>query len=99
MPARGMIIHSAAAIPRGNWFPRSGCRGAGDDDFPAAAAGREPWLTPYTDETLKMLGEKGVKHIQVMSLGSDLLKRWRNRRPEPGISFEAGGKKVNIFGA
>ncbi len=21
--------------------------------------GREPWLTPYTDETLKMLGEKG----------------------------------------
>ena len=31
--------------------------------------GREPWLTPYTDETLKMLGEKGVKHIQVMSPG------------------------------
>lgn len=31
--------------------------------------GREPWLTPYTDETLKMLGEKGVKHIQVMCPG------------------------------
>ncbi len=31
--------------------------------------GREPWLTPYTDETMKMLGEKGVKHIQVMCPG------------------------------
>ena len=31
--------------------------------------GREPWLTPYTDETLKMLGEKGVKHVQVMCPG------------------------------
>ena len=28
--------------------------------------GREPWLTPYTDETLKMLPQKGIKHIQVM---------------------------------
>ena len=31
--------------------------------------GREPWLTPYTDETLKMLGEKGTKHIQVLCPG------------------------------
>ena len=31
--------------------------------------GREPWLMPYTDETLKMLGEKGVGHIQVMCPG------------------------------
>ncbi len=33
--------------------------------------GREPWLMPYTDETLKMLGEKGVGHIQVMCPGFD----------------------------
>jgi ferrochelatase len=31
--------------------------------------GKEPWLTPYTDETVKMLGEQGVKHIQVMCPG------------------------------
>lgn len=31
--------------------------------------GKEPWLTPYTDETMKMLGEKGVKHLQIMCPG------------------------------
>ncbi|AFJ47919.1 ferrochelatase [Shimwellia blattae] len=31
--------------------------------------GREPWLMPYTDDTLKMLGEKGVKHLQVLCPG------------------------------
>lgn len=31
--------------------------------------GREPWLTPYTDETIKTLPGKGIKHIQVMSPG------------------------------
>ena len=50
--------------------------------------GREPWLTPYTDETLKMLGEKGTKHIQVLCPGfCGRLSRnaGRDRRPEPGI--------------
>ena len=28
--------------------------------------GREPWLTPYTDETLKGLPAQGVKHIQLI---------------------------------
>ncbi len=31
--------------------------------------GREPWLTPYTDQTLRGLPAKGVKHIQIMSPG------------------------------
>lgn len=31
--------------------------------------GREPWLTPYTDETMQGLPAKGVKHVQVMSPG------------------------------
>ena len=31
--------------------------------------GREPWLTPYTDETLRGLPAKGVRHIQIMSPG------------------------------
>ncbi|WP_241607864.1 ferrochelatase [Rosenbergiella epipactidis] len=31
--------------------------------------GREPWLMPYTDETIKTLPDKGIRHIQVMSPG------------------------------
>ncbi|QTF09468.1 ferrochelatase [Brenneria izadpanahii] len=31
--------------------------------------GREPWLTPYTDETLQALPGQGVKHIQIMCPG------------------------------
>ncbi len=38
--------------------------------------GREPWLMPYTDETLKSLPEKGIKHVQVICPGfsSDCLE-------------------------
>ncbi|MFT8210710.1 MAG: ferrochelatase [Symbiopectobacterium sp.] len=31
--------------------------------------GREPWLTPYTDETLKGFPAQGIKHIQVICPG------------------------------
>ena len=31
--------------------------------------GREPWLAPYTDETMRSLPTKGVKHVQIMSPG------------------------------
>lgn len=31
--------------------------------------GREPWLQPYTDETMKGLPAKGVKNVQIMSPG------------------------------
>jgi ferrochelatase len=31
--------------------------------------GREPWLEPYTDETVKQLGAKGVKRIDVICPG------------------------------
>ncbi|MGY3310569.1 ferrochelatase [Pantoea ananatis] len=31
--------------------------------------GREPWLTPYTDETIKNLPAEGVKNLQVISPG------------------------------
>lgn len=58
--------------------------------------GREPWLTPYTDETLKMLGEKGTKHVQVLCPGfaADCLETLeeiavQNRE----IFLEAGGKQ------
>ncbi|MBZ4782574.1 ferrochelatase, partial [Salmonella enterica subsp. enterica serovar Typhimurium] len=58
--------------------------------------GREPWLTPYTDETLKMLGEKGTGHIQVMCPGfaADCLETLEEiAEQNREIFLEAGGKK------
>ncbi|WP_394467517.1 ferrochelatase [Raoultella ornithinolytica] len=64
--------------------------------------GREPWLTPYTDETFKMLGEKGVKHIQVICPGfaADCLETLeeiavQNRE----VFLEAGGQKYEYIPA
>lgn len=64
--------------------------------------GREPWLTPYTDETLKMLAEKGVKHLQVICPGfsADCLETLeeiavQNRE----IYLEAGGVKYEYIPA
>ncbi|MCX8313696.1 ferrochelatase [Klebsiella pneumoniae] len=64
--------------------------------------GREPWLTPYNDETLKMLGEKGTKHIQVLCPGfaADCLETLeeiavQNRE----IFLEAGGKQYEYIPA
>lgn len=64
--------------------------------------GRERWLTPYTDETLKMLGEKGTKHIQVLCPGfaADCLETLeeiavQNRE----IFLEAGGKQYEYIPA
>ncbi|MBM0441542.1 ferrochelatase [Klebsiella pneumoniae] len=64
--------------------------------------GREPWLTLYTDETLKMLGEKGTKHIQVLCPGfaADCLETLeeiavQNRE----IFLEAGGKQYEYIPA
>lgn len=62
--------------------------------------GREPRLMPYTDETLKMLGEKGVGHIQVMCPGfaADCLETLeeiaeQNREVFLGAAWE----NMNIF--
>ncbi|HCD1226572.1 TPA: ferrochelatase [Citrobacter freundii] len=64
--------------------------------------GREPWLTPYTDETLKMLAEKGTRHIHVMCPGfaADCLETLeeiavQNRE----IFLEAGGKQYEYIPA
>ena len=64
--------------------------------------GREPWLTPYTDETLKMLGEKGTQHIQVLCPGfaADCLETLeeiavQNRE----IFLEAGGEQYEYIPA
>ena len=64
--------------------------------------GREPWLTPYTDETLKMLGEKGVKHIQVMCPGfsADCLETLEEiAEQNREVFLEAGGVKYEYIPA
>ncbi|HCB1405441.1 TPA: ferrochelatase [Klebsiella pneumoniae] len=64
--------------------------------------GREPWLTPYTDETLKMLGEKGTKHIQVLCPGfaADCLETLEEIAVQNWeIFLEAGGKQYEYIPA
>ena len=64
--------------------------------------GREPWLTPYTDETLKMLGEKGTKHIQVLCPGfaADCLETLEEIAVQnQEIFLEAGGKQYEYIPA
>ncbi|WP_330983171.1 MULTISPECIES: ferrochelatase [Enterobacterales] len=64
--------------------------------------GREPWLTPYTDETLKMLGEKGMKHIQVMCPGfaADCLETLEEIAVQnKEVFLEAGGEKYEYIPA
>ena len=64
--------------------------------------GREPWLMPYTDETLKMLGEKGVGHIQVMWPGfaADCLETLEEiAEQNREVFLGAGGKKYEYIPA
>lgn len=64
--------------------------------------GREPWLTPYTDETLKMLGEKGVKHVQVICPGfsADCLETLEEIAVQNREFFlEAGGQQYEYIPA
>lgn len=58
--------------------------------------GREPWLTPYTDITLKNLAKSGIKHVHLLCPGfsADCLETLeeisiQNKK----IFFNAGGKK------
>jgi ferrochelatase len=64
--------------------------------------GREPWLTPYTDETLKGLPAQGVKHIQLICPGfsADCLETLEEiKEQNREIFLKAGGEKFEYISA
>lgn len=64
--------------------------------------GREPWLQPYTDETLRALPAKGIHHIQVISPGfaSDCLETLEELNQQNRALFmQAGGKQFDYIPA
>ncbi len=64
--------------------------------------GKEEWLKPYTDATLKALPEKGVKHLQVICPGfsADCLETIEEIDQENREYFEsAGGEKFSYIPA
>lgn len=64
--------------------------------------GREPWLTPYTDETLKGLPSQGVKHIQVICPGfaADCLETLEEiQEQNREIFLHAGGERFSYIPA
>ncbi len=64
--------------------------------------GREPWLTPYTDETMQGLPAKGIKHVQVMSPGfsADCLETLEEISEQNCEFFlHAGGEKFEYIPA
>lgn len=64
--------------------------------------GREPWLQPYTDETLKQWGASNIKHVQVICPGFavDCLETLEEIAHENKQYFlQAGGKDYTYIPA
>lgn len=64
--------------------------------------GREPWLQPYTDVTLKSWGKQGVGHVQIVSPGfaADCLETLEELSIQNREFFtEAGGKEFHYIPA
>ncbi|WAS99914.1 ferrochelatase [Rouxiella chamberiensis] len=64
--------------------------------------GREPWLTPFTDETMKGLPAQGIKHIQIVCPGfsADCLETIEEINGENRELFlHAGGEKFEYIDA
>ena len=62
--------------------------------------GSEPWLQPYTDETLEMLGDKNIKHLSVITPGfsADNIETLEEINIEGREEFlESGGKKFTYI--
>jgi ferrochelatase len=61
--------------------------------------GRDPWLTPYTDETFEELGHSGIKKIAVCAPGftADCLETLDELGNEGHEQFtEAGGEEISV---
>ena len=58
--------------------------------------GREEWLKPYTDETLKAWGRDGVEHVDIMSpaFAADCLETLEELEVENRDNFVNAGGKV-----
>lgn len=64
--------------------------------------GREPWLQPYTNETLKQLAKEGVESVQVMCPGfsADCLETLEEIAMENrDVFIEAGGQQYQYISA
>ncbi|WNO09058.1 ferrochelatase [Teredinibacter sp. KSP-S5-2] len=64
--------------------------------------GKEPWVQPYTDETLKQLAKDGTKHVQVVCPGfsSDCLETLEEIGEENKAYFmQAGGETFHYIPA
>jgi ferrochelatase len=79
--------------------------GLGDDDFLLtyqSRVGREPWLQPYTDVTLRELGASGIRHVQVVCPGFavDCLETLEEiAMQNHGFFKQAGGEKLEYIAA
>lgn len=64
--------------------------------------GREPWLTPYTDITLKRLAKHGIKHVQLLCPGFsvDCLETLEEiAEQNKKLFYAAGGEKYHYIPA
>lgn len=96
-PYAGQCHASVAAIAQ--------AAGLGADEWLLcfqSRVGREPWLQPYTDVTVRALAAQGVKHLQVVSPGfavdcletlEEIAIRYRE------FFEEAGGEKLEYIPA
>lgn len=79
--------------------------GLADDDWQMtyqSRFGREEWLKPYTDETLKEWGHAGVKHVDIVSpaFAADCLETLEELEVENRENFiQAGGKTYRYIPA
>ena len=79
--------------------------GAGEDDWTMSfqsRVGREEWLKPYTDETVKELGQRGVGRLDVICPGfsADCLETLEEIAMQNAEFFtEAGGGSLHYIPA
>jgi len=87
----GRLLAEALELNEGEWFVSYQSR-----------FGKEPWITPYTDETLKEWGAEGLKRVDVICPGfsSDCLETIEEIGVENRDYFiEAGGKELQYIPA